>query len=166
VSHFVLTVERKGEVVASRAFSNTITKEGAAHALDIWVDKNTSDRNWYAGLISSGLPTLASTAATPGFTEFTGYDETLRRSNGTFSAISNSGLGGTATFPCLHLEQFTVNAPSSISGAFWSTDSTKGGTGGKLWGGGVFSPVSVVADDVITLTYTLVVQADDSFGAP
>lgn len=106
----------------------------------------------YLGLKDTGTVSAGDTMASHGgWSELTNYDEATREAytedgSTTDEKVSNSGSPA----------QFTMNTTDDIYGAFLTTDSTKGGTGGTLIGAKDFSAaVSVVDNDVLNVTYEI-----------
>jgi hypothetical protein len=122
---------------------------------------------WFIGLITgpgSGTTFSATdTMASKSWTENTGYSNATRPA-ATFgtvtlanpSVISNSaGSGGTVA-------SFSINATSTIAGAFLVNNSTKGGTTGTLFSASDFQAPgdrSVVSGDTLNVTYTFSLTA-------
>jgi len=123
---------------------------------------------WYLGLITgpgSGTTIVAGDNASShtGWAENTGYSNATRptASFGTAtladpSVISNSvASGGT-------LASFSINASSTIAGAFLISNSTKGGTTGILFSASDFTSPNdrvVVSGDTLNVTYTFSLTA-------
>ena len=123
---------------------------------------------WYLGLITGpGSGTTIAAADTmashAGWTENTGYSNATRPA-ATFgtattanpSVMSNSvASGGT-------LASFSINATSTIAGAFLVSNSTKGGTTGILFSASDFTSPgdrAVVSGDTLNVTYTFSLTA-------
>jgi hypothetical protein len=123
---------------------------------------------WFIGLITgpgSGTTIVAADNAGThtGWAENTGYSNATRptASFGTAtladpSVISNSvASGGT-------LASFSINASSTIAGAFLISNSTKGGTTGILFSASDFTSPNdrvVVSGDTLNVTYTFSLDA-------
>lgn len=118
---------------------------------------------WYIGLYgaaSSNDPAAGDTMAShAGWTEVTDYSQATRPA-ATFgtattadpSVIDNSGSPAA----------FSINATTTVGGAFLTSDNTKGGTSGTLFSAADFqSPGdrSVVDGDTINVTYTFSLDA-------
>lgn len=118
---------------------------------------------WYLGLYgaaSSNNPAAGDTMSShAGWTEVTAYDEANRQTC-TFAAASTAdpSVITNSASPAV----FTMNATTTVGGAFLTTSNTKGGTTGILFSAADFqSPGdrSVVDNDTITLTYTFNLDA-------
>lgn len=130
-------------------------------------------QDWKIGLIASGTPALADTAASKSFTEFVGWNDfgagrvDLR---GQTPSLENPSSGiwrflGEAD------DTFLITSSGTITGAFVESDPTVGGppaAGAKLWAGALFaSSLSVDPLDVVTIdSYIVTSQANDILGAP
>lgn len=118
---------------------------------------------WYLGLYGAGAsntPAASDTMAShAGWTEVTAYSQSTRPAC-TFgtpttadpSVATNSSSAAT----------FSINATTTVGGAFLTTDNTKGGTTGTLFSAADFqSPGdrSVVSGDTLSVTYTFSLDA-------
>jgi len=118
---------------------------------------------WYIGLYgaaSSNDPAAGDTMSShAGWTEITDYTQTTRPA-ATFgtattadpSVINNSGS----------VAVFSMNATTTVGGAFLVSDNTKGGSGGTLFSAADFeSPGdrSVVSGDTVNVTYEFSLDA-------
>ena len=118
---------------------------------------------WYLGLYGAGAsntPAASDTMAShAGWTEVTAYSQSTRPAC-TFgtpttadpSVATNSASAAT----------FSINATTTVGGAFLTTDNTKGGTTGTLFSAADFqSPGdrSVVSGDTLSVTYTFSLDA-------
>ena len=114
---------------------------------------------WYIGLYGAGAtntPAAADTMSShAGWTENTGYSNATRPvcTFGT-PTTANPSVATNSASPA----SYTINATSTVGGAFLTSNSTKGGTTGTLYSAADFgSPGdrSVVNSDILTVTYTL-----------
>lgn len=118
---------------------------------------------WYLGLYgaaSSNNPAAGDTmAAHGGWTENTNYSEADRPA-ATFAAATNANpsvVTNTAS-----KATFTMNATTTVGGAFLTSNNTKGGSTGTLFSAADFqSPGdrSVVNGDILNVTYTFSLSA-------
>ena len=118
---------------------------------------------WYIGLYgaaASNNPAATDTMSSHiGWTEVTAY--TLgTRPVATFAAATNAdpSVATTAASPAV----FTMNATTTVGGAFLTTGSAKGGTAGTLFSAADFSAPgdrSVISGDTLTITYTFSLDA-------
>lgn len=114
---------------------------------------------WFLGLYGAGStnnPAASDTMAShAGWVENTGYSNATRPvcTFGTPTTANPSAATNSAA-PA----SFTINATSTVGGAFLTSNSTKGGTTGILFSAADFgSPGdrSVVSSDILNVTYTL-----------
>ena len=115
---------------------------------------------WYLGLITGpGSGTTIAAADTmsshAGWSENTGYSQATRPTC-TFGTptTANPSVATNSASPAT----FTINATSTIAGAFLTSISTKGGTTGILFSASDFSSPgdrAVVSGDTLSVTYTL-----------
>lgn len=134
---------------------NLVVNEGKNHILGVQFFDVTqiASSGWFMGLISlSGYSAIAAadTAAShAGWNEFTGYSESTRQAWGQGSPASQSITNATPA-------TFSINATGTVKGAFIISNSTKGGTSGKLWAAALFTAdVPVNSGDQLKVTYTL-----------
>ena len=136
----VYTVEchtPEGELVWRETFPNLVTTVGKNHALDNELAGSAYTAAWYLGLISSTSyttgPAAGDTMAShSGWTEDQNYSQGARP-----TAAWNAASGGSKAFSAALT--FTMNATTTIKGAFLTSVSTKGGTTGTLYSAGLFT---------------------------
>lgn len=118
---------------------------------------------WYIGLYGSGAsnnPTANDTAALhPGFTEVTPYSNATRPAVtfGTATTADPSVISNSAS-PA----SFSINATSTVGGAFLISDNTKGGTSGVLFSASDFAAPgdrAVSSGDTLLVTYSFSLDA-------
>jgi len=119
---------------------------------------------WYIGLVTgpgSGTTFAAgdTMSSHAGWTENTGYSNATRPAAtfGTATTADPSVIDNSAS-----AASFSINATSTIAGAFLVNNSTKGGTTGTLFSASDFqSPGdrSVVSGDTLNVTYTFSLDA-------
>lgn len=118
---------------------------------------------WYIGLYGAGAsntPAAGDTAASHlGWTENTSYNQATRPV-ASFAAATNANpsvVTNTASKAA-----FTMNATTTIGGAFLISNNTKGGTTGTLFSAADFQAPgdrSVVSDDILNVTYQFSLSA-------
>ena len=121
-------------------FHNLVTTEGLNDLLTQYFKGSSYTGAFYVGLKATGAVVAGDTAASHGgWTEITGYAEAVRQTLtlGTASAGSIDNSSSRATF--------SINAATDVYGAALWTNSTKGGTSGKLYGGGFFAGGTITA---------------------
>ena len=114
---------------------------------------------WYLGLYGAGASNSPSASDTmsshAGWTEVTAYTQSTRPAC-TFGTptTANPSVATNSASPAT----FSINATTTVGGAFLTSNSTKGGTTGTLYSAADFSSPgdrSVVSGDTLTVTYTL-----------
>ena len=114
---------------------------------------------WYIGLYGSGStnnPAATDTASShAGWTEVTPYSQATRPAC-TFGTptTANPSVATNSASPAV----YSINATSTVGGAFLISNSTKGGTTGTLYSASDFTSPgdrSVVSGDTLNVTYTL-----------
>lgn len=138
--------------------SNLVVNVGLQYMAGVALTSTAQITTWYIGLYGAGAsntPAATDTAASHvGWTEVTPYSNATRpaatftaATNANPSVVTNSGSAAS----------FTINASSTVGGAFLISNSTKGGTTGTLFSAADFqSPGdrSVVSGDTLNVTYT------------
>jgi len=118
---------------------------------------------WYLGLYGAGAsntPAASDTMSShSGWTEVTAYSQATRPACnfGTPTTADPSVATNSAS-----AATFSINATTTVGGAFLTTDNTKGGTTGTLFSAADFqSPGdrSVVSGDTLSVTYTFSLDA-------
>lgn len=148
-------LDKDGNVKGVYDFPNDITNEGKNQLFEIMFHDGTQIANasWFIGLISnSGYSALAAgdtMASHSGWTEFTGYSQSTRVAWGAGAAASQSITNSSPA-------TFDINATGTVKGIFVVSNSTKGGTSGKLWATALFTAdVPVANGDQLRVTYTV-----------
>lgn len=118
---------------------------------------------WYLGLYGSGStnnPAASDTMSShAGWTEVTAYSQSTRPVC-TFGVptTANPSVSTNSASPAV----YSINATTTVGGAFLTSNSTKGGTTGTLFSAADFSSPgdrSVVSGDTLTVTYTFSLTA-------
>jgi hypothetical protein len=148
---------QNGQLRWAEDFENIVVNEGLNHLLDSSLAGQSQITSWYVGLKGNGTPAATDTMASHGtWSEDQNYSETTRQAwtpNGAASGQSVSNSSAKATF--------SINATTTIYGAFLTSNSTKGGTSGKLYAAGNFaSSKTLGAGDQLLVTATFT-TADD-----
>ena len=114
---------------------------------------------WYLGLYgaaASNNPAAGDTMSShAGWTEVTAYSQSTRPAC-TFGTptTANPSVATNSASPAT----FSINATTTVGGAFLTSNSTKGGSTGTLYSAADFSSPgdrSVVSGDTLSVTYTL-----------
>ena len=147
--------DKNGNLKWSDTFYNIVTTVGLNDSLDKYFKGSGYTATWYLGLTDSS-PTVAAgdtMSSHAGWTEDQNYSEgarqTIHSNLGTPAAGSVDNSASKAVF--------SINATTTIGGAFLTTDSTKGGTTGTLYGVAAFTEGdrAVVNGDTLNVTVTL-----------
>lgn len=143
-----------GTVKWEERFSNTVVNVGKDYILGAALSGAVQVTTHYNGLIDGATPTIAATdtmASHAGWAENTAYDEAAR------PTWTEAGVSGQSIDNSASPSTFTMNASATISGAFLTSDSTKGGTTGTLIAAGTFTggDRSVQSADTLDVTYTI-----------
>jgi hypothetical protein len=147
-----------GIVKWEEEMSNLVTNVGRQNMNAVYFSSSSATATWYLGLVDgASAPTYANadtSASHAGWTENTGYSNATRVTCtfGTATTASPSVITNSAS-PAA----FSMNATSTIAGAFLISNSTKGGSTGTLFSEASFSSPgnrSVVSGDTLNVTYT------------
>ena len=150
--------DKNGKLKWVDEFDNLVVDEGLNDNLDKYFKGSNYTAAFYVGL-TDGSPTPSASdtmSSHSGWNEVTAYSESARPTL-TLGTVSNKSVDNSA-----NKAQFTINADNTtIGGAFVTTDSTKGGTSGILYGVGAFSSGDKTLDngDVLQVTITLTASA-------
>lgn len=134
-----------GAGAASADLSTTVATFTSATAITTAANAGTT----VSGAGYAIEPRPADTMASKSFNEGTPYSNATRP-----TWTKNAAASGGAMSNSTSKASFTINATSRVYGAFLATDSTKSGTTGILYGGGLF-----------TSTGSRAVQAGDTLNA-
>jgi hypothetical protein len=138
---------------------NLVVTAGLTDSLDKYLKGSTYTAAHYLGL-TDGTPTAnaADTMAShAGWVEVTAYDEAVRQTL-TWGTVSAGSVSNTAS-PAV----FTISTDSTtVGGAFVTTNSTKGGSAGTLYGVGAFTGGDKTLGDGDTLNVTVTAAATAS----
>lgn len=136
---------------------NLVVNVGLQYMAGVGLTSTTQITTWYIGLYgaaASNNPAAGDTAAShAGWTENTNYSE-ANRPTATFAAATNANPSVVTNTASKAV--FTMNATTTVGGAFLISNNTKGGTTGTLFSAADFqSPGdrSVVSGDVLNVTY-------------
>ena len=155
--------DKDGNVKWVAKSPNLVVNVGLADMNDKYFSGSGYTAAWYIGIYGAGAsntPAAGDTMAShAGWTEVTAYSQATRPA-ATFgsatvadpSVIDNSGSPAA----------FSINATTTVGGAFLTSDDTKSGTTGILFSASDFqSPGdrSVVSGDTVNVTYTFSLDA-------
>ena len=155
----VVCRDKDGNFKWSEDFDNTVVTSGVQDMNTKYFTGSSYTAAWYLGLITgpgSGVTIVTgdTMSSHSGWTENTGYSQSTRPTCtfGTASTANPSVISNTAS-----TATYSINATSTIAGAFLTSNNTKGGTTGSLFSAAKFqSPGdrNVVNGDTLTVTYT------------
>jgi len=130
---------------------NLVTTEGLDHILSTTFKGGTQITAWYVGLKNAGSVSAGDTMAShAGWTEDVNYSQSVRQTL-TLGAVASASVDNTANKAI-----YSINATSNIAGAFITSNNTKSGTSGTLYGVVDFSSArSVISGDTLEVTVTL-----------
>lgn len=145
-----------GNLKWTETVKNLVTTEGLNDNLTQYLKGSSYSAAFYVGL-TDGTPTVnaADTMAShAGWAEVVAYTEGARPTL-TLGSVSGGSVNNSAS-----KASYSVNANSTtIGGAFITTNNTKSGTTGVLYGVGAFSGGDKSADDGDTLNVTVTCTA-------
>lgn len=141
---------RDGKVIDTWKEKNIVVNQGLNYILDAALSGGTVNTTHYVGLFSNNYTPIASTLIT-NLTEVNAKYDELTRPTWTEAGASSQSISNSAS-PAA----FTFNASETVYGAFLISNNTKGGTTGTLIAASKFASArSVIAADVLNVTYTL-----------
>lgn len=142
---------------------NLVVNVGLQYMAGVALTSTAQITSWYVGLYgaaASNSPAAGNTMAShSGWTEVTDYTEATRPA-ATFAAATNANPSVVTNTASKAV--FTMNATTTVGGAFLTSDNTKGGTSGTLFSAADFSAPgdrSVVSGDILNVTYTFSLSA-------
>lgn len=146
-----------GKVKWVDEFDNLVVNGGLDHSLTEHFKGSGYTAAWYVGL-TDGTPSVAAgdtMSSHAGWTEVTAYSEGVRQTL-TLGTVSSQSVDNSAS-----KATFSINGTTTVGGAFVTTDNTKGGTSGTLYGAGAFSggDKSLGSGDTLEVTVTLTAAA-------
>jgi hypothetical protein len=156
--------DKDGKLKWEASSHNLVVNVGLQDMNDKYFEGVSYTAAWYIGLITgpAASTTFAATdtmASHGGWGENTGYSNATRPAAvfGTATALDPSTLDNSAS-PA----SFSINATSTIAGAFLVNNNVKGGTTGILFSESDFTAPgdrSVVSGDTLNVTYTFSLDA-------
>lgn len=136
---------------------NLVVNQGKNDFLNVYFASGTqtATASWFMGLISdvgfTGIVAGDTIASHGGWAEFTSYSESTRVAWGQAGPAT-----GVTTITNASPATFNITGSGTLKGGFIVTNSTKGGTTGKLWAAALFaSAVPVNNGDQMKVTYNL-----------
>ena len=149
-------IGRDGKLKWEDEIRNLVVDEGLNDLLDKYLKGSAYTAAFYVGL-TDDTPTVDASdtmASHSGWSEVTAYDEAVRQTLtlGSVSSQSVSNSASKAAFTC-------STDSTTVGGAFITTNSTKSGDTGTLYGAGAFSGGDKSVDDGDTLNVTVTLTA-------
>lgn len=158
-NHFkVECFDRDGKLKWVEEFDNLVVDVGIDDALDKYLKGSGYTASFFVGL-TDGTPTVAAgdtMASHAGWVEVTAYSESVRQTL-TLGTVASKSVDNSASKAA-----FSINATTTVGGAFIATNSTKGGTTGILYGAGAFSGGDKAAADGDSLNVTITLTGSAS----
>jgi len=152
-----------GKVKWTGSAPNLVVNVGLAYMAGSALTSVTAITTWYVGLYGAGAsntPAAADTMSShAGWTENVGYSNATRVACTFVTATTaNPSVATNSASPAA----FSINATSTVGGAFLTSGSAKSGTAGTLFSAADFGAPgdrSVVASDTLAVTYTFSLAA-------
>ena len=155
--------DSEGNLKWSEEKHNLVVNVGLKDMNDKYFTGSSYTAAWYIGLYgaaASNNPAAGDTMAShAGWTEVTAYSQATRPA-ATFAAATTADPSVISNSASVAV--FSINATTTVGGAFLTSDNTKGGTSGTLFSASDFAAPgdrSVVSGDVINCTYTFSLDA-------
>lgn len=154
--YLVECFDKHGNLKWSDTIDNLVVNAGLDDSLDKYFNGSAYTAAFYIGL-TDGTPTVAAgdvMSSHAGWAEVTAYSEATR------PAYQTAAAAGQQVTNTANKASFSITSDSTvIGGAFVTTNNTKGGTTGTLYGAGAFSGGDKTADNGDTLNVTVVASA-------
>lgn len=142
--------DKNGEKKWEDGFENLVVTTGRNQYLDATLKTGATSPVWYVGLKDAVAAVAGDTMSShAGWAELVPYSNAVRPTF-TPGTIASGSVDNSASKAV-----FTVNATSTVGGAFLANNSTKSGTTGILLGAGEFGAArSVINGDTLNVTVT------------
>ena len=156
--YYVECHDKDGKLKWTAESKNLVVNAGLAYMAGTALTSVTQITTWYIGLYGAGAsntPAAGDTMSShAGWTEVVPYSNATRVA-ATFATATtaNPSVVTNSASPAT----FTINATSTVGGAFLTSGSAKSGTTGTLFSAADFSSPgdrSVVSGDILSVTYT------------
>ena len=148
-----------GKVKWSGSVPNLVVNEGLAYMAGSALTSVSAITAWYVGLYGAGASNTPAAADT--MSSHAGWTEVVPYSNATRIACTfvtattaNPSVATNSASPA----SFSINATSTVGGAFLTSGSAKSGTTGTLFSAADFSSPgdrAVTSGDTLNVTYTM-----------
>lgn len=161
--YYVECHDKDGNLKWTAESKNLVVNAGLQYMAGTALTSVTQITTWYIGLYGAGASNTP--AATDTMSSHIGWTEVVPYSNATrvqatfaTATTANPSVVTNSASPA----SFTINATSTVGGAFLTSGSAKSGTTGTLFSAADFSSPgdrSVVSGDVLSVTYTFSLSA-------
>ena len=147
--------DKDGNLKWTEEVDNLVVTTGLNWLLDKTFKGSSYTAAHYVGLKGSGTVAASDTMSShAGWSEVTGYSEATRETL-TLGTVASGSVDNSAS-----KAQFSINASVTVAGAFVTSDNTKSGTSGTLYGATDFSAARSLSNgDTLNITITLTVTA-------
>lgn len=151
-NYIVECFDKDGKLKWREEFNNLVVTEGLNALLNNSFNAAAGSVTWYVGLKNTGTPQAADV-----MNSHASWTENTTYSNGTRPGWTKNGAAsGGAMSNSSSKASFSINGTTTIYGAFLTSDNTKGGTTGTLYGAGDFSGSrSVISGDTLNVQVDL-----------
>lgn len=146
--------DSNGKLKWSEEVPNLVVDVGINDLLDKYFKGSSYTAAFYVGLVDNG--SFSAIAAGDTMSSHTGWLESAVYSNATRPALTLGSVSAKSVDNSASQASFTINSTGTVNGAFVTTNSTKSGTTGTLYGAASFSGTrAVISGDVLNVTVTL-----------
>jgi len=143
--------DKDGNLKWRESVPNIVVNVGLDDLLDKYFKGATYSAAFYVGLKNSGSAVAGDTMGSHG-----GWTENTTYSNGTRPTLTLGTVSGQSVNNSASRATFNINGTTTINGAFVTTNNTKGGTTGILYGAADFAASrSLGSGDTLYVTITL-----------
>ena len=140
--------------VWAETFQNIVVTAGLNKLLDACLKTGLTSPAWYVGLKGTGSVVAGDTMGSHG-----GWTEDQNYTQGTRPAFTPGTVSGGSVDNSASKAVFSMNATTTIYGAFMADNSTKGGSTGNLYGGGDFGAQrACINGDTLNVQFTCTVS--------
>jgi hypothetical protein len=161
--YYVECHDKDGNLKWTAESKNLVVNVGLQYMAGTALTSVTQITTWYIGLYGAGAsntPAAGDTMSShAGWTEVVPYSNATRvQATFATATTANPSVVTNSASPA----SFTINATSTVGGAFLTSGSAKSGTTGTLFSAADFSSPgdrSVVSGDVLSVTYTFSLSA-------
>jgi hypothetical protein len=149
--------DKEGNLKWAETITNLVVNVGLNDALDKYFKGSTYTASHFVGL-TAATPVVA---AADTMASHSGWTESVVYSNATRPAYTPGTVSGGSVDNSASKASFTIDTGGTIGGAFLTTDGTKSGATGILYGGGAFAGGNraVISGDTVNVTVTATMAA-------